>query len=624
MSLTAYLVCILSPLARWIAALEGGDLEWAVRAGGLYNDAGTCIAANADGGLWTAGRFEKDAVFGADDENRTTLASAGEWDLFVARYNSGGTPAWVKSAGGNYTEGAGGIAACDDESVVVTGAFGWGRDSTAVFGWGTDSEVTLTSAGSIDLFVARYDGNGALKWAKSAGGDYADAGTAVAALADGSVVVTGIFWDKAVFGRGESTQVELTSAGFSDIFVACYTAGGGLKWAKRAGGPGWDEGLGVAALANGSVAVTGRFGGEAVFGTGEGKATTLVPAGNSDIFVACYEKTGMLKWAKPAGGQGDDAGLAVAACAGGGALVTGLFEGRATFSAPETGVTTLESAGGSDIFIARYEATGGLEWARRAGGVGADEGAGIAAVGRTSRVAGAAGGPAIVTGRFSGRADFGLGEPGAVELVSAGGSDFFVARYDANGDLEWARRAGGKGADEGLGIAAAGETGILVTGRFAGLSIFGPGEEEESPLESAGADDLFIARYAASQAGPTPIPTAQVSVNGESFSPGQPLRAVFKSNKAIERPFTAFAVVILPDGTMLDAKTLTIDLQPVASNIPRLDAGFETTILEGLIPPGVPLGAYEIVGLFFDPAKRIEGRTDAFLDAGARFKLFPH
>ncbi len=75
---------------------------------------------------------------------------------------------------------------------------------------------------------------------------------------------------------------------------------------------------------------------------------------------------------------------------------------------------------------------------------------------------------------------------------------------------------------------------------------------------------------------------------------------------------------------MLDAKTLTIDLQPVASNIPRLDAGFETTILEGLIPPGVPLGAYEIVGLFFDPAKRIEGRTDAFLDAGARFKLFPH
>ncbi len=441
MSLTAYLVCILSPLARWIAALEGGDLEWAVRAGGLYNDAGTCIAANADGGLWTAGRFEKDAVFGADDENRTTLASAGEWDLFVARYNSGGTPAWVKSAGGNYTEGAGGIAACDDESVVVTGAFGWGRDSTAVFGWGTDSEVTLTSAGSIDLFVARYDGNGALKWAKSAGGDYADAGTAVAALADGSVVVTGIFWDKAVFGRGESTQVELTSAGFSDIFVACYTAGGGLKWAKRAGGPGWDEGLGVAALANGSVAVTGRFGGEAVFGTGEGKATTLVPAGNSDIFVACYEKTGMLKWAKPAGGQGDDAGLAVAACAGGGALVTGLFEGRATFSAPETGVTTLESAGGSDIFIARYEATGGLEWARR-GWCGRRRG------GRHRRRrpdqprGGAAGGPAIVTGRFSGRADFGLGEPGAVELVSAGGSDVFVARYDANGDLEWARRAG--------------------------------------------------------------------------------------------------------------------------------------------------------------------------------------
>lgn len=623
MNLAAYLVCILSPLARLSVAPGWGDLEWAVQAGGLYNDAGICIAANADGEFWAAGRFEKDAVFGADDKNMATLASAGEWDLFVARYNAGGTPAWAKSAGGQYTEGAGGIAVCRDDSVVVTGAFGWGKDSSAVFGAGEEGETTLKPVGSIDLFVARYDENGALKWAKGAGGGYADAGAAVAALADGSVVVVGIFGDKAVFGNGESRPVELTSAGFSDIFVACYDEDGGLKWAKRAGGPDWDEGAGVAVLADGSVVVTGRFGGDAVFGPGEGKETTLVSAGNSDIFIACYEKSGTLKWAKRAGGPITDAGLGVAACAGGGTLVTGIFEGRAAFGAPETGVTTLESAGGSDIFIARYDKTGALDWARRAGGKGADEGLGIAAVGRNSGVAEAAGSPAIITGRFSGCADFGLGEPGAAELVSAGGSDVFIARYDAAGGLEWARRAGGNGADEGLGIAAVEGVGALVTGRFAGLSVFGPGEGKETSLRSAGADDIFVARYAASQAGPTPIPAARVSVNGESFSPSQQLISTFKANEPIARPFTAFAVVILPDGTMLDAKTLTTDLQPVASNVPRLDPGFETIILETPIPPGAPAGAYEIVGLFFDPAKRIEGRTDAFLDAGARFKVFP-
>ena len=58
--------------------------------------------------------------------------------------------------------------------------------------------------------------------------------------------------------------------------------------------------------------------------------------------------------------------------------VTGFFDGSATFGAGETNATTLTSAGDADIFVAKYDASGDLVWATRAGGTGTDVGNSIA------------------------------------------------------------------------------------------------------------------------------------------------------------------------------------------------------------------------------------------------------
>jgi len=203
-----------------------------------------------------------------------------------------------------------------------------------------------------------YAAGGDLAWAKRAGGADYERGSSIVALADGSALVTGYFGlmlgsSSATFGPGEAGETTLTSAGDSDIFIARYNPDGTLAWAKRAGGTYDDEGSGIAALADGSALATGSFEGSATFGPGEAGETTLTSAGR-DIFIARYNPEGTLAWAKRAGGTYDDEGDSIAALAGGSALVTGSFEGSATFGPGEAGQTTLTSAGDTDIFIAKF------------------------------------------------------------------------------------------------------------------------------------------------------------------------------------------------------------------------------------------------------------------------------
>jgi len=116
---------------------------------------------------------------------------------------------------------------------------------------------------------------------------------------------------------------------------------------------------------------------------------------------------------------------------------------------------------------------------------------------------------------------------------------------------------------------------------------------------------------------PTPEAPAQVDVSGSTVSPGDTLSAVFRTNQPISQPFTAYAVVIFPDGaTMVNVLDFSTALKPVASDVQGLPAGFEYTLINNLVIPGtIPPGRYEIVAAFFTPGRPITSRDDAFYQA---------
>ncbi len=387
----------------------------------------------------------------------------------------------VNAAEGTRIERGSSIAALPDGSMLVTGAYGDavfppGFDYSATFGPGDPNETTLASVNLFDMFVAKYDQDGLLVWATSAGGTGIDDGVAIAALADGSALVTGYFQNTATFGAGESNETSLTTLGTIGLFLAKYNADGTLAWAVDAGGGEgtWAAGNSVAALSDGSALLTGYINvGSVTFGAGEPNETVLTPVGGDNVFVAKYNADGSLAWARSAGGA-DSGGYGIATLADGSALAAGYFNGTVTFGAGETNETPLTAVGASDIFVAKYDPDGLLDWATSAGGANLDVAYGIAAL---------ADGSALVTGSFDVAATFGAGEANETALSAlASSTDIFVAQYGPTGLLDWAVSTGTDNSDAGLAVAALSNGAALVTGEYNGTG--------------AGVSDTFVAKFA--------------------------------------------------------------------------------------------------------------------------------
>ncbi len=141
-------------------------------------------------------------------------------------------------------------------------------------------------------------------------------------------------------------------------------------------------------------------------------------------------------WAKRFGGTGFDAARAVAIDGRGDVVVTGSFTGTTNF-----GGGALSTAGGSDVVLAKYTATGAHVWSHRMGSIGLDQGVGVA-IDRSANCDGAGGtNCVVVAGSFGYTADFDPG-PGTAALTTAGAGDVFVAKYSSAGTYLWARRFG--------------------------------------------------------------------------------------------------------------------------------------------------------------------------------------
>ncbi len=427
------------------------------------------------------------AVSIESDSNLGELAAYQIEDISVLTTVVGdGNLIWAKRAGG-YSEQRGfAVTTLSDDSTVVTGYF----YESATFGPGEANETVLVSDGVWDIFVARYNPDGTLAWAKRAGGTKAVSSNGITRLSDDSTVVTGCLYGSATFGEGEANETVLVSDGYYDIFVARYNPDGTLAWTKRSGGTMRDESQGITTLSDDSTVVTGSFGGlyggSATFGEGESNETVLVPFGLEDIFVARYNPDGTLAWVKRAGGMANDIGTGITMLSDNSIILTGFFSVTATFGEGEANETVLVSDGSWDIFMARYNPDGTLAWAKRSGGTSSDVGFGITTLSDDSTV---------VTGKFGDSATFGEGEANETVLESDGSYDIFVARYNTDGTLAWAKRSGGTSYDHGWGITSLTDNSTVVTGYFSVTATFGKGEAYETVLVSDEEEDIFVARY---------------------------------------------------------------------------------------------------------------------------------
>ncbi len=418
--LSALAAMALLPAPAWASL----DFSWARRGGGTNWDGAIALAVDSAG----AGDIAVAGQLGSGSATFDSTVVSG--DNFLARYDAAGNLLWVLPVvdGGSIED----LAFDPSGNILLTGSF---SGSISI---GT---TPLTSAGAQDFYLAKYDSAGSPVWARATGASSDDKGLSVATDRFDNIVVSGQFVGTVSFG-----SFTLTSAGVIDGFVAKYTPAGSVVWAASEGQGSNDRARGVAVDGTDDIYVTGDF--------------------NGKVFLARYTSGGTRSWLRTSSGS---VALAeeVVADGSGNAVITGNFGDTATF-----GAIPLTSAGSRDVFVAKYDASGNVQWAQRGGGSDDDRGLGVVT---------GSGNQVFAVGLFQDTASF-----DSTLATSVGQGDVYVATYDSLGNLTGIELGGGAGHEVAWGIGLSNGR-IVISGWFDGSASFDP-----FVLTSAGSSDAFV------------------------------------------------------------------------------------------------------------------------------------
>lgn len=246
-------------------APDGGH-ELSVSFGDGSDQGGVGIAGDATGNMALVGDCLGQANFGGAPLD---CSNAGEGDAFVASFYTDGVHKWSSRFGDGKLQSPLGVA-FDAQDIVVTGR----NQGAMVFGGNCDDSV---SAGGDDVFVVKFDSDGACLWSKTFGDSASQIPTSIVVGKDGSLLLAGYYGGQPDFGCAEPLPAATTPS--NAIFVVKLNADGACVWSR-----GFPDALGeadgLAVDPSGDVLTAGWFEGRMDFCGG-----SLEPNGLADAFV---------------------------------------------------------------------------------------------------------------------------------------------------------------------------------------------------------------------------------------------------------------------------------------------------------------------------------------------------
>jgi len=297
------------------------------------------------------------------------------------------------------------------------------------------------------MFLAKYDEYGNVLWAKQAKNLNSlsfGMGNSVAIDRSGNVYVTGIFYDTISFG---SIKISVQSS-FSNVFLAKYDPLGNVIWAKQtipSSNKSYGYGYSVAIDNSGNPYITGAFHDTISFGA----FTLISSASQGDVFLTKYDANGNVLWAKQANNISSSSfgnGASVATDASGNVYITGTFNDTLSFGAYTLISSPFQSAFKGDVFLTKYDASGNVLWAKQANmttNTGSSSEATSIAIDGLGNV--------YITGAFNGSYTF-----GSFSLGPSSGA--FLVKYNAAGDVLWAKQTEIDGLSQWGGYSVASDT----------------------------------------------------------------------------------------------------------------------------------------------------------------------
>lgn len=453
---------------------KDGEYGWA-RHIGLYGTelgAMTCnkVTRDAAGNIYATGQIFGFNIDMDPGPGEALISSTGELsDAYFAKYDANGNFLWAKRVGGvDFDYGSGiGLDAAGNIYLLASSLL----DTPFDYDPGPGEAFLAPAPGVwLNTVIAKYDNDGNYLWAKLV--QNADP-RALAVDNNGNTYFSGQFSGTDVdFDPGSGTAYLSSPVDDYDIFMARFDADGNYVWAKRMGGTSFESTWDIALAPDGSVCLGGEFDGDdADFDPGPGEAI-LPYVKQGDLFVAKYTPDGDYLWARSAGGKGSEEVRGVAVDSNGDIYVAGIFFGQNDDFDSGPGTIILNSAEDtSDLFIAKYSASGNMLWIREFGendqyeqcfdlDLDANGGIYIAGNSRSSN---------LITGK----------------------SDIYVAKFDNSGNYVGAAGAG----MDTYGVCAYGDGQVIICGSFYSTVDFDPSADVQERSSHYQYGDLFFAHY---------------------------------------------------------------------------------------------------------------------------------
>jgi hypothetical protein len=256
-------------------------LEWVEYISGTSVEIGADIVVDDFENLYVLGSFKETCNFGSGIE----LISVGDFDVFLAKYNSSGKILWAKNIAYNDAGQYGKTIDFDDNDLIIGGYY---RDSISF-----DNQRYSSDYG---LFIAKFDTAGVQKWTKNiTTTSPATTLESTSAFSDG-YYFSGRFRGTTTYDLGVYNS---NNPSYADVYIYKTDFDGNGQWLRRTYG---DDNAFTGTMAQdsyGNIYITGLFNGInlEVDSTDVVKANSIiVNKGSSDIFVLKYNKNGKLIW----------------------------------------------------------------------------------------------------------------------------------------------------------------------------------------------------------------------------------------------------------------------------------------------------------------------------------------
>jgi len=322
---------------------------------------------------------------------------------------------WQRCLGGSSYDVAHSIQQTSDGGYIIAGV----SESN-------DGDISGNN-GWYDYWVVKLDSSNGIEWQSSLGGSSGDYANCIQQTFDDGYIVSG-------YSASDDGDV-IGNHGGLDYWIVKLNSFGEIEWQNSLGGSLDDYAYSIEQTGDGGYIVAGE--------SASNDGDIIGNRGGIDYWIVKLDSSGSILWQRSLGGSLDDVAESIQQTSDDGFIVAGK---TASYDGDVSG-----NHGNGDYWVVKLDSSGSLEWQRSLGGSSYDWAYSIEQTGDNGY---------IVAGRsYSNDGDVGEhhGTPGDC-------ADYWVAKLDSSGSIEWQHSFGGIHDDLAYSIQQTADNGYIVAG----------------------------------------------------------------------------------------------------------------------------------------------------------------